>query len=643
MARALRHIAIALIAIALTALCLTPAAATAADDEVPRGLRFDETAVTTADKLKAGVSVTVLNDTAKPLLARLRLSDLGLKSRATPAGDVSTAATVLFPAQAVDVPAAGESTVRLRAPDLDVADGTYKGRLSVFDERTDSVARIPFTLQVSESEASATPAVESLNGHATLLFDPSGAETTVELPLDIRKGKPAIEKGAPAGVLSGDDGGFAEVSFADGEVRSVNSAVAETDLKVDGFEGPGTYKGKLNLTPDAAGGEVSVTVEAEHWWLWPAIALLVGIILALWARRLKALRPGLVLLADQTKVDQAYEQARRAFQTAAKNKPWAGYDTKKAFEQESRDVRDAFEALVDESFDEIDEDRKVRLLARVDRLESHAVTLTALASALAALEESLGRVAELAPIDGVAGAAVPPAFASTAHALLEGGEVNSLDELDTLSARVHETIEAADGWPLLHAEARRAAGRISAAEARVSAGGDEAAFVTQARRKLVGFWLLLSETPQPAQITQGPLVDGFREATLMAAEATALRAAQAAPPKPLGRVARDQAAADARELLRLPWFGGVSGLPAASRARLREIRRRLRVADRVQILFAGAVALYTGLVALYWGKTFGTPQDYVSALLWGSVTAGALDALVEAIRTRVAGATGGGV
>jgi hypothetical protein len=101
------------------------------------------------------------------------------------------------------------------------------------------------------------------------------------------------------------------VSFADGQVREVNSAVGETDLGVDGFDGPGTYEGKIDLTPGADGGEVSVSVEAEHWWLWPTLALVVGIVFALGLRRLRgAVRPGLVLLAGEAEQGEGEEQQR---------------------------------------------------------------------------------------------------------------------------------------------------------------------------------------------------------------------------------------------------------------------------------------------------------------------------------------------
>ena len=52
-------------------------------------------------------------------------------------------------------------------------------------------------------------------------------------------------------------------------------------------------------------------------------------------------------------------------------------------------------------------------------------------------------------------------------------------------------------------------------------------------------------------------------------------------------------------------------------------------------LVALAIALLSGLDALYFGHEFGTPRDYLNALLWGFTTRVAVDgfiAVVERLR-----------
>lgn len=627
----------------LVLLAVIVAPAMAETSQAPHGLSFAERSLsTTGAKLEAGVKVTILNDTTRTLFGRLRLGDLGLMSTAKLPAPVSTAAVIQFPTRPFEVPPAGERTIVLKAPRLDVAGGEYTGRLTVYDEATGVVDRIPVTLQVGPPVAPAAPAVTSLIDH-TYTHEPGAGDPAVELPLDVHGGDPVLTPGASVGVLTSDKGGTAEVTIVDGKLQFVTPGIKETQVKISGIDRAGTYKGTLHLTPGEAGGNLDLQVDARDWWLWPVLALSAGIALALYLRHLKgAARPALALLLDEAEMQQDLETAEAQFRKTASENPWGAYTVKDAFTTDAHNVRNAIEQLGRASFDELDEDHRKAVVKRIDELDKVGPKLGRLAAILADLNKALVPVRDLGHVTDAPAEEVPPLFVASAESLLKGWPLKSLGELDTVLDRAAKANALAVRWPLLHAQAKRARARIDAAASLAAADGNAEVIVAEARRKLVGAWLLLSEAEDADAVVDRDLIVRLSAAVALAAEAAGIPKAPSAPREALTGVEAEAFEQGAGTLARLalpvlPTFGGiVATLPRTTRPRIKALRKTIRYTDWLQIAFAAAVALYTGLTALYWDKAFGGWQNYVAAFLWGSITAGALDALVQAIRTRVA-------
>ena len=487
------------------------------------------------------------------------------------------------------------------------------------------VARNPVTLVVG-AQAPAKPAVETVSGQVNrgrLI----GEDPPLELPLDVREGEPALEPGQSLGFLSGDEGGVAQVRLADGKLEAVEPGLAQTELVVTGIDRSGNYSGTLDLTPED-GGTFELKLEVDAWVGWALLALIPGIILALVLRHLRGVaRSALALLLDETEMREKVTKAHSQFVSDSQGKRWEGYSTIDAFNREADALRADLVKLGRASFDQLDEERRTELVGRIVQLEGHAAKLEGLGPALAGLDEALAAVNQ-GPVAGITGAAVPPVFVAGAALLLKGHRLDSLDELDELLDDVAKATRLALRWPRLYAEAERAAQRVSAAPA--GAATDEA------KSKLAGSWVVLSEAADSDAVADRKLDDRFTEALVLAAGLPAAR--QVSAPVVRGRASAATATA-APTIVRmpvLPTFGSIVGrLPTTSTARLRVLRNTIRWADWVQILVAALLAIYSGLAALYWGQTFGGWQDYVAAFLWGSITAGAIDAVAEAIRTRV--------
>jgi hypothetical protein len=621
------------IALGVAAALLAGPAATAQQARQP-SLTFDEDAISlSAKELSEGKAVTVINERAKDLRASFRLSDLGLRSTEPPLDRSTAGAIKLDP---VDVPAGGERKVTIRS-DVPLEPGLYEGRLSVYNEATDSVARIPISIDLRPKEETApkTPVVKSLKGLATAIAPWAGADATVELPIDVRKGSPTLKAGTSVGALSGEDGRVAEVTLDDGKVEAATPGLATTTLKIQDLDRAGTYSGTIDLTPDDDKGAVELSVDVRDSILWAIAFLAIGIFVALRGRRWKGMRAGYTIEGRRTAADVGFNEAWTAFQAAAAEKPWKDYDARGPYHVASKKVRAAVADLANASFEELDEDARKLVEAQIETLEQAVESVAKLSVAFESLEEALHGLAIGRP-DWLPGPATP-AFATAARNLLTGTDHEgkprelSLAAIDTLLDDVAKASVLAERWPLLHAEAVRAARRVG----RGSVAADESDdVVLAARRKLIGAWLLLAEAPDVETVEERNLLAHFGEAIAAAAELSRPARVAEGPPDALAGVTDDvdeKAEAEERGVL----LGGLHDLPSDPQQRLAEIGRRVRVGDTVVVVGAAALALYSGLEALYIDKTFGTFEDYLAAALWGLVTAGALDALGQALQTRL--------
>ena len=409
------------LALMLSAVAATPANAPAHQRTEP-SLTFAETSVSlTLDELRKGTRVTVLNQRTRTLRAQFRLSDLGLKPPSPPPDHISTAAAI--PIESVSVPGASERNVLIRAPDLTVAPGVYKGRLAVYDTQTDSVARIPFVLDARASpEAAAKPAVDKLQDTATRDWPASTVDETVTVPLDASAGAPALHAGMTVGFLSGPDGHVAPVTVADNPSK-VSRGVAKVKLKVSDLDRAGTFTGTVDLAPNdekVGNLELSVGVRDAIWW--PAIALLLGIIPALWRLHWTgAARPGFAVERRRAAAERAFNAAKRRFDRDAQNKPWASYNVDEAFTKANRNAEGIVERLASKSFDELDADLVKDADEAIAGLDAASISLRSLNEALPKLEAGLKTIEGLARIQGLPGPP-QPAFAMSAREPANGRE-----------------------------------------------------------------------------------------------------------------------------------------------------------------------------------------------------------------------------
>jgi hypothetical protein len=514
-----------------------------------------------------------------------------------------------------------------------------------------------------------------------------------DIPKDVEPKGLALPGAAVIGSVSGDEGGVAAVRYV-ADTKELPSGVAGLKFEASGFDGPGTYAGTVDLMPGEEAGEVELTIVTKDAILWPILALGIGIGAALWLRRYGKVERLLVLWrrrldAARAAHSVAQDKLRRA------DGEWRDYDTTSSFRTEAAKVQALLAEIGTESVDQIDAKREAEVKESLAKLEAHVALVSGLDDRATELDEALDRVESLGVIDltGVGRQLdhpdQPPEFVADARRRLLTGKPVSIDELQQ---RAHDMEDATDfagewaGWRSSASDAFDAVRKL-APEQR------QRAIVVAPLGKLYFAWKRLWTAPDvgaarkrttsldaavinvgEAVVRAGPAEPEAEEAVAAARATPQMAGRAAARQRAAGAVAAAGMAARDVDLLRrtggspaLPLLGAIALLVAAIVA-LAELggssfAMEIAIAGAVLLLLVVAaylyrndrwifsedplkrgdamltlggwiVALATGLTALYFDKTFGTPTDYLIAILWGLTAMAAVDALAQVLRDR---------
>jgi hypothetical protein len=388
-------------------------------------------------------------------------------------------------------------------------------------------------------------------------------------------------------------------------------AVAEGDaLTVASLEGAGSYSGVLNTRPTGDGGTVKLAVSVRDWWPYATVAVAIGVLAGVavnvWYPRRRNRRRFDLAVAELRESLQAQQEAWRL--RTAGTPLVSGYSLDFA-----NGLIEDVERRRDDDVDAATKDLGA-VAALVEELESVRGRAEHLLRRRVTLCEAFPRLADDWPPS-------PPG---------DWGRV--LEPLDLVGA---STAEA-------ERRVRQRAEAVKDGEALADASYDAAAELHTIAR-------LIDQLPDNVFAPRDDLArgwDGLARRLLSAATVSALErlgedcatlrtdveAVQQSAAVAAANVAADeQALPRPSEVLSLMRefarrvVVDVPSSPAADRDQLSTVRR-LRSAttadNRAMAVVAMAVAVGSGLVALYLpNATWGSPGDYVTALLWGTATA----------------------
>jgi hypothetical protein len=391
-------------------------------------------------------------------------------------------------------------------------------------------------------------------------------------------------------------------------------------LTVQGLDGPGTYSGTLTVD----GASVALTVLARHWIGWLVLALSFGVLMGLWLLHYAGVRRTLWdLRARCAELDERIQ----ALGTVGGLEP----DPANARGRVARALR-SVEMLRSAAFRSLEGQPAYNAaLAELTAMEAAVDAWPTLETRVTTLQKT---IADAAPSLGNANG--PPSHDGTRRVearimawarALAGPRKVPVDGAAELAKRLDDAVTGLHTGVLLNGAAQNAHTWIVALKAVPITDGQEVLKVTEAERTLSEAWWELWESDDPAALaarqTQADLAAvekllsqlNFRlpgqeraPAEAMALDLTAAREQTVfvSPPgaddgneKKVGTLAR--------------WMTALG-----QRLRPRRWRQLIAAWDVVFLLLAVVLAILTGLKQLYFDTTFwGTPGDYVTAILWG--------------------------
>jgi hypothetical protein len=462
-------------------------------------------------------------------------------------------------------------------------------------------------------------------------FVTNGNELPLLVPLNTTAGSLDLTTDKPLGYV-GRAGGVAPV-FWSGELRDIAGDKGRAAvLEVRNLSGVGEYKGSIDLVPGVEGGEVEITVGVTDAIYWAALVLLVGIVIAFALKRLIGVKRVQSELGESlAEINATFARARRDFSTETAGQPYGAYDLLPVFDAASEEAKAKIDALSRNFGVGIDSAAHDEANAALGSMREAADSWQPFGESLAGLALHLGELNSDLPGEGgddIWPAGRPQILAEPPK-LLNGHAFASFDEYSECRGKVADAGELLSYWDSL----RRQLAEYRELQRRLLEGNHP----TADREALEGLEPSMQEIANELwRVTsEAELAERESKEDLLRIEKVLSRF-----PIPPASPGKPDVLSTARVLVaRTGLTVASSGGPVAGTERTefqwaemaKKLRQRRFALDLLIAAGALGIALFAGLNALYFGKEFGTPADYLNALLWGGTTEGAMAGLIAAL------------
>lgn len=545
------------------------------------------------------------------------------------------------------IPAADEATVTItRTAVAQPAPGTVNGHLTVVVG--DDIARLPVSLTVAAPAAPAAKPLVAKRTVTALRWFPigDGGATEFEIPLngvtdEVTADALGLGRSARLGTVADSDGRPVAIRST-GELREADSGDRAVIAKTAGLEEIGRYTGKIRVPPTAETDAAAVELTVRHTdaVIFPALALLLGILLALGGQRFLGLRRRtLVLREGEGNVSASF---------AKLGKKVEGFDVEADFTARGEALVTAIRRLEGAGFTTLDAEAAKDVEAQLAQLRAALAGYAALPGLLGALRTAVTGAEEFrpqTPMPRVPGGELPPPFVGAAAELADGGTMTVPAFTARVAAITSATVAAA-AYPAFATRVGRLWALADAiGEREDDLGERRAGRLASARGLVAGAWAaaLHPAGPQPPDIAalDSQLDRAFRGLSrltdVLGEEAPPRRDRREGVTAGLGSL--DLLTLIPDEVVQLDARLATAGAGAPSPAERERAAYRTRVGWQWGlVLVAALIALVSGLDTLYFGHEFGTGRDYLAAVLWGFATKGALDVvlvLLDRVRSGV--------
>lgn len=626
-----------------------PAAAAEPAEPPIAFVKTDPLSATCAELASEGVEVAIRNETGAEQLAKLAPVEFSDADGASVAiAEVCGGLRVTPPKVSLD--GAESTTVKLEG---DAArEGSFSGTLTLSAARG-RVARRSVSIVSEPIPAEATPLVESQNANRNHL-DP-GDQGPIWVPVDLALKElprlPSSKKPATLGALAGSNGAIA-VTYS-GERKKLTDTTSLIGLNVSD-SGPGSYTGTVDLLPsDEEAGKVTLGLTMTTWWPFPAIVLIIGIVIGVWLLRQTGLvQPQGQLLKRIEDLGARLSGAKRKLDEAAdssgKAETWGAFyitDVETLQDKLRERVLTSTKGVVIKIDEEVLKDLKTRIAAVETQIELLAEIPDHAGSLEAALGKRTGKPElPLPPLtDGQSG---DPRLVVKANEAMTGSKVKAaelkplVEKIDTRIAEIATLAGLENRLSELWAEKLRLEKDMG--EERLTELVKSLKTIRQLLFKAVGSEDFAAATTKIQQALTLIIDLGLepKRAVAMAVRDLGILTLSANVEAPQIEIQTDGST-------QVRWAAPASSstapassttpLPTTPKPQLskKEAGRQLHLArwnQAIVILLAGLTALASGMALLYVGKAWGGSfWDWLAIFVWGIAAQTTVSALATSI------------
>jgi hypothetical protein len=459
---------------------------------------------------------------------------------------------------------------------------------------------------------------------------------TVEIPL--KDGVDAGADGANLALAKKQVVGGVAGDAGNGVVRYVGAVESEggdaVKIEVEGLSRADSYDGAIDLQPaDEKSGTVTVKATVSDSWGWALGVLGLGILAGLLLVRYAG--SGRALFNLRTRRSEALidlDDAQNELDKAARPPAWHAPSVRDAAGRVGDAIQAKLDTLGRTSFSEPDAGVVKEIEALLATVATAAADVRALATALPALADAVGRLEKREPYlsELVPPQTSTPALADAARLLLAGGELESFEELTARLDGVRASTALLVKWKSnesLVSAYKRDLDEIDPTGLSAEDQALHAKTLTDLGSVCQTLWDVRGVDDFETQSIVRDLAEVHRNVSHLKA---AWRPSLVESLEYIRARGLPDVWIDGRGLDAAPRPPAAPPPPdaASERSRLRRRLTRGFAGEALLTVAAFAIALVTGLSALYMGKSWGTWIDYANAFLWGIVTKTALDLLL---------------
>jgi hypothetical protein len=449
-----------------------------------------------------------------------------------------------------------------------------------------------------------------------------------------------LEEGDVLGFLTGESDGVAAVVMGDKTKTLARGKALGVEVDSASEPGVGAYSGNIAFpTAKPEEGKVEVSLTVTDFILWPLLAIALGILGAFLGRRwLQVTREIWKLRSELAQTGQDFRDRQTQFNEDVSGRSF-GYSLK--FADGYAEAEKKIDKARDKSTIDLDKDAYASAVEAVGGLQQVVEGWGQFGSELVALDRALEDVRKKAGAEGPAekdsqtSAAVPVLVPENAK-LLRGGELKIAD-LEVTRGNVAAASALADTWVELVDQLARYVRVVDLLNShRQEMTPDQQKRLDAARDALQATrWELWQEVKTADDLATLKTRQNLEKAEELFAGLTGyLPVAQRLTPEDR-RALADAAAgrAGSATALAAPLAMKETVTPPTPDYNREAATARAHLKRWDGLLAAGAfgLAVLTALNSIYFGKNFGTLNDYLTAFLWGATTQGALDALTGAL------------